>query len=117
MLELFDQFLAEYDFVLVDSPPILPVVDPALIGKLVGGMLIVVSAGRTRKNALSHALKSLETSEAPVAGFALNMVSSAEVRQYGRGYGYGYHGYGYGKKRPKADSAAARRAAEPSEQP
>lgn len=99
MKTLFNQFLADYDFVLIDSPPILPVVDPALIGKLVGGMLVVVSAGRTRVNALTHALKSLETSEAPVAGFALNMVSNAEVKQYGGGYAYGYHGYG--KKRPR----------------
>ena len=90
MATLFTEFLEDYDFVLVDSPPILPVIDPALIGKMVGATLVVVSAGRTRTNALSQALKQLETTQVPVAGFALNMVSNNELNQYGRGYGYGY---------------------------
>lgn len=115
MKDLFGEFLAGYDFVLIDSPPIVPVVDPALIGKLVGGMLIVVGSGRTRKHALAQALRSMETSAAPVAGFAINMVSNAEVSQYGKGYGYGYR-YGYGRKRQRSatrstQATRARRAA------
>ena len=106
MTSLFEEFLADYDLVLIDSPPILPVVDPALIGRLVGGVLMVVSAGRTRKHALAQALRSMHTSSAPIAGFAINMVTNAEVNKYGRGYRYGYgRENGRGAANPKARRA------------
>lgn len=113
MTSLFEEFLADYDLVLIDSPPILPVVDPALIGRLVGGVLMVVSAGRTRKHALAQALRSMHTSSAPIAGFAINMVTNAEVNKYGRGYRYGY-GYGENGQRGAANPKARRARSAPS---
>jgi len=85
---LFNEFLRVYDFVIVDSPPVIPVIDPVLVNRLVGGMLLVVTVDKTKKRDLAHALKSLETVDIRIAGFALNMVKGGDS-YYGGYYGYG----------------------------
>ena len=60
METLFDHLTKEFDYVLVDSPPVLPVIDAVVINKLVGGLLFVVAADRTRKRDLSSALKAAD---------------------------------------------------------
>ncbi|SDB79862.1 capsular exopolysaccharide family [Raineyella antarctica] len=90
MEALFAQLLAAYDYVIVDAPPILPVVDPVLIDRLVGGMLIVVAADRTLKRDLAQAVRSLNVVEARIAGFALNMVQNSDsASRYGAYYPHG----------------------------
>ena len=80
--------LDAYDMVIVDSPPVNPVIDAVLLGRLTGGLLLVVSAQRGRKREVSAALKSLDTVDQEVAGVALNMVPQGES-SYGTYYGYG----------------------------
>ena len=92
MRELFAKLSQEFDFVLVDSPPIVPVIDAVLIEKLTGGMLMVVAANKTRKRDLSNAMKSLDTVGARVSGFAWNFVATS--RSAANRYGY----YRYGHK-------------------
>lgn len=86
---LFGKLAHDYDFILVDSPPVVPVIDAVLINKLTNGLIMVVGADRTRKRDLASAVQSLETVDVPVAGFALNMapVSSSTAHRYGY-YGY-----------------------------
>lgn len=93
MKVLFEEFLRGYDFVLVDSPPILPVIDPVLINRLVGGMLVVACVNRTKKRDLAHALKHLKTVDIEPAGIALNMVLGGDgYGRYGSYYAYGTSG-------------------------
>jgi capsular exopolysaccharide synthesis family protein len=109
METLFDHLTKEFDYVLVDSPPVLPVIDAVVINKLVGGLLFVVAADRTRKRDLQSALKALSTVDARAAGFALNMVSGGSADPYRYGY-YRFEGetastrgsrrQAKGKKRP-----------------
>ena len=105
MRALFDKLSQDYDFILVDSPPLVPVSDAMLIDKLTGGMLMVVASDRTRKRDLTSALKSLETIGARVSGFAWNFVNPNG--SYGGRYGY----YGYGAE------ATTKRDDEPSSKP
>ena len=86
METLFDHLTKEFDYLLVDSPPVLPVIDAVVINKLVGGLLFVVAADRTRKRDLQSALKSLSTVGVHAAGFALNMVSVGPSDPYRYGY-------------------------------
>jgi capsular exopolysaccharide synthesis family protein len=86
MQDLFSKMTQEYDFVLVDSPPVVPVIDAVLIDKLTGGTLIVVASNRTKKRDLVSALKSLETVGGTVSGFALNMVAPNDVESTRYGY-------------------------------
>jgi capsular exopolysaccharide synthesis family protein len=89
MEQLFGKLAHEFDFILFDSPPVVPVIDAVLINKLTHGLIMVVGAERTRKKDLTSAIHSLETVEAPVAGFALNMVPSSSSTAHR----YGYYGY------------------------
>jgi succinoglycan biosynthesis transport protein ExoP len=86
METLFDHLTKEFDYLLVDSPPVLPVIDAVVINKLVGGLLFVVAVDRTRKRDLQSALKSLSTVGVNAAGFALNMVATGSSDPYRYGY-------------------------------
>lgn len=89
MQSLMAQLLNDYDFVLIDSPPVIPVIDAVIVERLTGGLLMVVGADRTKKKDLANALKQLQTVGANVSGFARNFVSSKQ----GSEYRYGYHRY------------------------
>jgi len=93
MEQTFADLTARFDYVLVDSPPILPVIDALILNKLTGATLLVVSLDRIRKRSLAQALKALHTAGTHLSGFALNMVPIAASDSY-YGYGYGYHAYG-----------------------
>jgi capsular exopolysaccharide synthesis family protein len=86
---LFGKLAHDYDFILVDSPPVVPVIDAVLINKLTHGLIMVVGADRTRKRDLASAVQSLETVDVPVAGFALNMAPASSSTAHR----YGYYGY------------------------
>lgn len=92
MREVFDQMTGEFDFVLIDSPPVLPVTDALILDQLTGGALVVVAINRTRRRHLAEAVRTMETANAPIAGFAVTMSSEGTSR-------YGYYGY-YGQGKP-----------------
>lgn len=83
MEDLFASLVAEYDFVIVDSPPVVSVIDAVIVQKLTGGILMVVGHDRTRKRDLASAMKQLATVDAPVSGFARNFVTSRGSSVYG----------------------------------
>src|SRR5690606_14140608 len=72
-----------FDFVLVDTPPVLPVTDAMVVDKLTGGSLLVVAANRTRKRHVAEALRAFETAGAKLAGSALNMAPMESASYYG----------------------------------
>jgi tyrosine-protein kinase Etk/Wzc len=80
--------LIDADLVLVDSPPLLPVTDSALIGAQMDGVLVVVRAGATDTAALREAVVRLRAVRAPVLGVVLNAADPGDLRYYG-----GYEGY------------------------
>jgi capsular exopolysaccharide synthesis family protein len=85
MRELFDKLAHEFDFILIDSPPVVPVVDAVLLDRLTGGTLMIVASSRTRKRDLASAVKQLDTVGAKLIGFALNFVpvNESDARRYG----------------------------------
>lgn len=97
---LFEHLLDAYEMVIVDSPPVNPVIDAVLLGRLTGGLLLVISAHNARKREVSAALRALETVDQTVAGIALNQVPMNES-SYGSYYGYG--------ARASEDTAAQKR--------
>jgi polysaccharide biosynthesis transport protein len=85
-----------FDVVLFDAPPLLPVTDAAVLARVVGGAIVVVSAGRAHRAHLKGAIAALQNVDAPVSGLVLTMLPTKGPDAYGYGrYGYGY-GYGYG---------------------
>ena len=87
--EVLSTLRLECDFVLIDSPPVLPVSDAAVIAAIVDATLIVVNDSKTRRKQLGRALELLDHVEATVIGTVLNRVAKGTI-DYGHGYGYGY---------------------------
>ena len=89
MQELLDLLREEFDFILLDSPPIQSVTDSLVLSKLSDGLMIVVRYGKTTYEQLSAGVKKLNDVNAPVTGFILNCMKRSE----NKGYYYGYSSY------------------------
>jgi polysaccharide biosynthesis transport protein len=82
MDRLLKELLASYDMVLLDSPPVLPVTDAAVLSKMADGALVILGADRVRGPQLYAALESLETAGAHVFGLIMNKVKRVEAGAY-----------------------------------
>jgi capsular exopolysaccharide synthesis family protein len=91
MEKLVGDLRDDFDVVIIDGPPLLPVTDAALLSARADGALIVLRHGKTTRDQLSHAVERVEAVDAKTIGIVVNM---APARKAGRSYGYGY-GYGY----------------------
>ena len=111
MQRLIAELREEYDFVILDSPPINMVTDAVVIAPQSDGVLFLVRANHSERGAVIHAVEQLEYAKAKILGFVLNGVEMenthygygkyrykrySRYRRYGYGYGHGY-GYGYGR--------------------
>ena len=71
-VELLDRLKAKYDIVLIDAPPVLQVADARIIGRLSDGVVVVVRAGRTSRDAAFAACQRLQTDGTRILGLILN---------------------------------------------
>lgn len=69
---LLEALKNEYDYILVDTPPVGVVADAALIGRIVDGAIYVVRHNFTNKDTAKEALKKLKSSNVSVLGTVLN---------------------------------------------
>jgi capsular exopolysaccharide synthesis family protein len=88
MAGLLDRLTTSYDTVLLDSPPLLPVTDAAVLTKLAGGALVIVGADRIHRPQLQETLGSLHTAGAHVLGIVLNKIDRREASTYSYNSGY-----------------------------
>jgi capsular exopolysaccharide synthesis family protein len=94
--ELLDGMRQVYDFVIVDTPPIVSLPDCRLLGGLVDGFIIVVAADRTPRKLVEEALNSLNPDK--VLGFVFNNDQGLMAR-YASYYGYNMAYADYPEKR------------------
>jgi non-specific protein-tyrosine kinase len=109
MQSLLFELTNRVDVVIVDSPPLLPVTDAAVLSQNVDGVLLVIDSAKTRRGAALHAVESLRQVGANVLGVVLNRVPQRRA-----GYAYYYH-YDQaadkpGKRRRRFARKAARQA-------
>jgi capsular exopolysaccharide synthesis family protein len=92
-MKAFIQQLREtYDYVLLDTPPVLSVTDPLIVSSLADGIVLVVRQGACTRAMLTRAAEMFRDVGAKVYGFVLNGVDSS-LPEY---YGYlGYYSYDY----------------------
>ena len=64
----------QFDWVIIDSPPIMPVTDAAVVGNLVSGVLFVVHSEKTSRHAAAQAIGQLARANARIIGGVLNRV-------------------------------------------
>lgn len=96
----------DFDVVLCDAPPLLPVTDAAILAKATSGAIVVVAAGHTNRHQLHAAVEALHTAAAKPAGVIMTMVPTrGPDSYYAYGYGYGYVDAAMAKKAHKQERA------------
>ncbi len=93
--ELFDETSSKYDYVIVDTAPLMVVTDTLLIAEHANHLIYVTRAGVTDNNAVGYPLKLQKEGKIKGLTFIVNDVKSSDL-----GYG-GKYGYGYGKSQKK----------------
>jgi len=88
--EMLSRACSIYDWVLVDSPPVLAVADATILSPAVDGIVLVVESGRTPAAALREAEERLRSVAGRIVGVVLNKV---DVRRSASVGGYYYEGY------------------------
>ncbi|WP_232830859.1 polysaccharide biosynthesis tyrosine autokinase [Tropicimonas sp. IMCC34011] len=82
---------AAYDYVIIDTPPVLAVPDARVIGRICDAALYVVLWDVTKQKQVSQGLDLLRSVGVPIAGTILSRVDPKGMKRYGyEGYGYGY---------------------------
>lgn len=83
MGRLIDDMAKEYDYILVDTPPVNVVSDACIVANLLDGVLMLVRQGRSRKDAVKRAVANLRLTGAKPLGFVLNGVVLEDKKSYG----------------------------------
>jgi capsular exopolysaccharide synthesis family protein len=84
---LLDGFKKEIDFVLLDTPPVLAVVDSLIISALVDGMVLVVQPGKTPRKSFLGVIEQFQQSNANLIGVVYNK-ADIYTAQYSNKYSY-----------------------------
>jgi Mrp family chromosome partitioning ATPase len=90
MKELLRELSERYDYVIIDSPPLVTVTDPMILSTMVDGVIIVVKSGQSKSELVRRAAQDLVSVGAKVLGVVLN---DFNLKQEGYDYYYYYRYY------------------------
>lgn len=82
MAQLLERLRSRFDNIILNTPPLLPVTDAAVLAAVADGVVVVVRAGRTTRHQLMQAMRSLQAVGARVLGTVLNMAPSRRGPAY-----------------------------------
>jgi non-specific protein-tyrosine kinase len=109
----FRQFIERmsntYDMVIIDSPPLLPVTDAAILSRAVDGVMLVVDTGATRAGALVQSKVQIERVGGHLLGVVMNKLSPGRS---GSHYYY-YYQYAYGSDGRRSSHKSSRPKTQP----
>ncbi len=91
MQVIIDSLRDVFDYVIIDTPPVMAVSDARVIGRIVDKILFVVRWDSTPRKVIKAAVQQLKDDDADIAGCVLQQVN---LKRYGS-YGYGDSGYYY----------------------
>lgn len=84
-----------YDYIILDTPPVILVTDALIVSQYADGCLLVVSAGETHKDAVMKSKRLIENVNGNIMGIVLNKLDIENNRYYG------YYNYYYSEENPK----------------
>jgi succinoglycan biosynthesis transport protein ExoP len=90
MAKLLEKWRTEYQFVIIDTPPILPVTDTLVLAPQVDGVLLVARQGMTSREALLRTSALLSSGGAHILGVLLNAIDTSSDSEYSY---YGHENY------------------------
>jgi capsular exopolysaccharide synthesis family protein len=85
----------DFDHILIDSPPVLPITDATILSSTVDGVIMVVECDMTTRAALSRACRVIQHAGGKIIGTVLNKVDVRRDGYYGYRYYHGYYSYTY----------------------
>ncbi len=100
MAWLLGELVKRYDIVVIDTPPLLPVTDAAILARLTGGALVVTAANRIHRADLRDAIGSVEAVGARVLGVVVNHLARKQSDYYSY-YGPDSERAGQRRSRPR----------------
>ena len=109
--DLLEVFREQYDFVIIDTPPVLAVTDPGIVSARVDGVIMALRIRKNGRPSAVRARKVLHDLDANMLGIVVNGIdhrsgSYGYYSSYRRGYGYNYaYKYGYGAVQDKTEKA------------
>ncbi|MBU1090715.1 MAG: CpsD/CapB family tyrosine-protein kinase [Candidatus Omnitrophica bacterium] len=71
---LINALKSKYDFIIFDTPPVIPVTDAGLLGAQTDGVIMVIKAGRTQKGVVGHSEGILKQAQAKLLGYILTNI-------------------------------------------
>ena len=84
-----DELRTRYDYIIIDTPPVLAVPDARVIGQWVDAIIYTVKWDSTSQRQVREGIKSFESVNVRVAGLVLGQISSSGMKRYGYGDSYG----------------------------
>ena len=94
MERLIASFKTRFDYIFIDTPPVIPLTDACIVGPLVDGVIMVVQAGRTQREVIHHAENRLYQAQAKTLGYIMTNVEF-HLPQYLYRYIHEYSDYAY----------------------
>lgn len=94
---LLQELDEQADLLLLDTPPCLPVTDPLIVATQADGVVLVINAGATRKEAVRQAVELLNRAHARMLGVLFNRVQASQGGRYYHHYYYQADGDGEGE--------------------
>jgi capsular exopolysaccharide synthesis family protein len=86
--KVFSELWGQFDYVIVDSPPLLAVTDAAILAASADGVLMMARFGQTKHEQLAHAVKHLEDVDASLLGTVLTLTPARRIASYKYSYTY-----------------------------
>jgi capsular exopolysaccharide synthesis family protein len=91
--DLMENLRKNYDFIIVDTPPSLPVSDASIVGSVVDGTVIIYQSDTTSRHLLLRAIQNLRKNRAKLIGVVINQLSFDVTLHQKNSYGYSYSSF------------------------
>ena len=90
VINMVNELRKEYDYIVIDTPPVLSVTDALIVSKYVDGVIYVAAYNQTRKDNAKAGLEQLQANGAQIIG---GVLANIDVRKSSGLYGYYYSNY------------------------
>ena len=92
-----DVLRTKFKYIVVDTPPVLPVSDSIVLSSIIDGVVMIVGAETTKMPAAKEALSRMQSKNIDILGSVLSKGNRRTFKTYGKDYYYGYDKYYSGK--------------------
>ena len=96
---LLAQFKTKFDYIFIDTPPIMPLTDACILGPMADGVILVFQSGRTQRDVVKHAESRLYQARAKTIGYVMTNLEY-HLPNYLYRYIHRYDNYHYYNEKP-----------------